>query len=156
MPINISPTLHIAILLITVASQTGIDLLYTQSIFLQRMHYKRVVLGSVNLLSALIIVMIIRLLYPWMADILIAARATDAFPLIILAVVIYYVLLVLMFTLVRGYLISIIAFADASDERKKSWWNYCLLGSIATLLFAAPSFFIITMLPTLVGTLAPR
>ncbi len=77
MQVSISPTLHIAILLITIVSQTGIDLLYTQSIFLQGIKYKRVVLGSINMLSALIIVMIIRLLYPMMADIFINFDGQD-------------------------------------------------------------------------------
>ncbi|MBD3165125.1 hypothetical protein GF324_00845 [bacterium] len=150
MPITISLQVYFAWFVAVLLIQTIVDWIFTGSILRQPLKQRIGYCALGNAVALLVAVLAGALLNPLNTSLLSAGKEGDFLGMAVLAVVVEYILFGVLFGTVKHWLVRWIAMeGEQNPERLSAWWGYTIVGSIPTILLAAPPFFIATLLPKL-------
>ncbi len=150
MDIHLSIPLLGGWLLLTLVIQTALDLFYTRKILVKEKSSRPAVLFTASTIAMFVIGLALRLIQPQLGVLIRWARDdSGVFGIWILVFVICYGILGGAFAAIRGYIVAVSLLDSASRERSQAWWSYVFVGSVATVLLAAPVFFISLLLPAM-------
>lgn len=154
MDINISAALHISWLIAVLAVQTGVDIYFTRTTLLLPLSRRIIILATSSAVAMIAVVLLIRLMYPFIAASLQYSRDEGQnIGIAVLGLIILYLLFCGVFILIRSSLVYFLGMENHSKEKRQEWSGYVWVGSVVTVLTAAPVYLVSILLPALVATL---